>query len=492
MNRVASLRSACGCWVALGVLATGLAGCAAPGVPKNPATVPLAPLAIPDAWSSPTAWTPARPADHLDKGHWWQVFNDAQLDQLIAQAQHQHPNVRIAEARLRQAQANQQVARAGALPRVDLSLRPVRQRTSANRPANLPNATVASTVQNDTVLTTGVSYEIDLFNRIGSEIDAAAAGERQLQSDLANTRLVLAADLAASYFTLRQIDAEMAVLAQGIQLQQRAVALLQARYDGGASSGLEVAQQQTLLDATATQLALLERQRPVAEHLLATLSGQPASSFRVAASSFWDPSIPQLPVTLPAQVLQRRPDVAAAQHAIAAATAQIGVVQAGFFPSLVLNTSAGFESRSLGSLLGGPSLLWSLGASLTHAVWDGGRNQGRLAGAQEALEITSASYRRTVLQAVQEVEDGLSSLHALARAADSARTATTSATRALSIAQARYAGGAVTYLEVVSAQQALLNNRRQAAQIHGQQLVTAAYLVKALGGSWQDSTASAH
>lgn len=490
MSPVARPRGGCGYggWLVLGALALGLAGCATPGVPQNAPPTPLAPLVLPDAWASATAWTPAQPADHLDKGSWWQVFSDAQLDQLIALTQQQHPNILIAQARLQQAQAGQQVARAGALPRIDLSLRPVRQRTSANRPGNLSNAAVTSTVQNDTVLATSVSYEIDLFNRIGSEIDVAAAGERQLRSDLANTRLVLAADVAASYFTLRQIDAEMAVLAQGIQLQQRAVALLQARYDGGASSGLEVAQQQTLLDATTTQLALLERQRPVTEHLLATLTGQSASGFRVATSPFWDPSIPQLPATLPAQVLQRRPDVASAQHAIAAATAQIGVVKAGFFPSLVLNTSAGFESRNLGSLLSGPSLLWSLGASVTQAVWDGGRNRGRLAGAQESLEIASVSYRRTVLQALQEVEDGLSSLHALARAADSARTAIASATRALTIAQARYAGGAVTYLEVVSAQQALLNNRRQAAQIHGQQLVTAAYLIKALGGGWQNAT----
>ncbi|MDB5869223.1 MAG: efflux system, outer rane lipoprotein NodT family [Polaromonas sp.] len=191
-------------------------------------------------------------------------------------------------------------------------------------------------------------------------------------------------------------------------------------------------------------------------------------------------------------MLQRRPDVAAAQHAVAAANAQIGVARAAFYPSITLGTSLGLESRTLASLLSGPSLLWSLGTSLAQPLFDGSRSRARFAGAQAAHEVATAAYRRTVLQALQEVEDGLSSLDALGRAARSAQAATGSADKALTIAQARYTGGLATYLDVVSAQQNLLNSQRQAAQISGQRLATTAYLVKTLGGGWNDADAATH
>ncbi len=465
---------------AAGLLAL-LAGCAAP-----PA-VPLDTLGIatppPPGWRSPTDWRPAAPSDDADKGAWWRPFGDAELSALIDGAQREHPVVAVALARLRQAEAGRSFARANTLPRLDASLRLQRQRTSANRPAT-GTASVLSTVQNDTIASVGAAYEVDLFDRLASELEVSAASERQARSDLANVRLVLAADLAAAYFALRQTDAEIAVLEQSIAVQRRAGDLLQARHAGGASSRLELAQQQALLDTTLTQLALLRRQRPLIEHQLATLSGRPAPAFVLASQAAWQAEVPRLPAALPAEVLQRRPDVASAQHAVGAAAAQVGVARAAFFPALTLGVSAGVESRSWRWLFDAPSALWTVGAGLTQPLWDAGRNQARHAGALAGLDAANGLYRRTVLQALQEVEDGLSNLDTLAAAAASAQQAIDSAALALDIAQARYDGGLVTYLEVVAARQTLLTARRQAVQIQGSRLVAAAQLAKAIGGGW--------
>jgi len=467
-----------------GLLMALLAGCATPSA--DPPAQP--PMAAPIAWQSPVPWVAAQPADHLDKGRWWAVFGDAQLDALISEAERSSPTLAIVAARLKQAQAGTQFARGALLPRVDASLHSARQATSANRPAASAGTQATSTLQNDTTLATSVSYELDLFGRIAYDTAAATAGERQARADLANARLLLAADLAAAYFALRQVDAEIAVVAQSIEAQSRTVELLGTRHDRGAASALDALQQQAQLDGTRTQLAMLQRQRPLVEHALATLSGQPASGFRVPAEAAWRLAPPAVPPALPAEALQRRPDIASAQQAVAAANAQIGVARAAFYPSLVLRANAGYQSRQLSALFDGPSLLWSLGLDTVQTVFDGGRNQARLAGARAAHEAASATYRLTVLRALQEAEDALSSLHALAQAAQAAQAAEASAAKALDIAQARYAGGLASHLEVLTAQQALLSSRRQAAQINGQQLATSVLLVKALGGGWQAET----
>ncbi len=460
-----------------------LAGCAAP--PPAPPAAP--PVAVPASWQSPVPWVEARPADHLAKGAWWSVFGDANLDALINEAERSSPTLAIVAARLKQAQVGTQFARAALLPRVDATLHTARQATSANRPAASYGAQPAATVQNDTVLGASVSYEPDLFGRIAFDTAAAAANERQALADLANARLLLAADLAAAYFALRQVDAEIAAVSQSIEAQSRAVALLGTRHERGAASALDVLQQQAQLDGTRTQLELLQRQRPLVEHALATLSGRPASAFRLPADAAWHLAPPAVPPALPAEALQRRPDIAAAQQAVAAANAQIGVARAAFYPSLLLRANGGYESRQWRSLFGGPSLLWSLGLDAAQALFDGGRNQARLDSARAAHEAVSAAYRLTVLRALQETEDALSSLHALRRAAQAAQAAEASSAKALDIAQARYAGGLASHLEVLTAQQSLLNSRRQAAQINGQQLAASVLLIKALGGGWQDA-----
>lgn len=458
-------------------------------------TVPPAPQAeaAPPTWKTQgpaaptpaaTPWRAAQPGDALDKGAWWHLFNDPALDALQTQALNHSPTLQAAAARVRQARAQIDGVDANRLPRVDGGFKGTRTRTSANRPAASNGAQATSSLQNDFVLNAAISYEVDLFGRQRQEQAAARATGQQAQADELNAQLVLSADLAAVYFNLRSLDAEIAVVEQGLQAQSRAADVLTARHDGGAASGLDLAQQQAQLDATRTQLTFLAKQRAQLVNALATLTGTPASQFSVPVAAL-PGSTPAIPVALPSEVLQRRPDIAAAQRAVAAANAQVGQAQAAGYPSLTLSTSGGWEAKDLAQLFDAPSLLWALGGSLTQAIFDGGRNQARVEQARAGQDLAVASYRQVVLRALQEVEDGLSALNTLAQAQAQSQAATASAQRVLAIAQDRYAGGLTTYLDVVTAQQNVLNNQRLSSQLRGQQLQATAYLVKALGGGWQ-------
>jgi multidrug efflux system outer membrane protein len=467
-----------------------LAGCATPNAASNDTTTATA---LPLAWKTspadaqpptpPAPWRIAQPKDAASKGRWWTAFNDPGLNELQDQALAQNQSLQVAAARLRQAHAALQFSGAAQLPRVVGSLRNSRTRTSANRPATSNTAQATSSIQNDNVLSLGVSYELDLFGKVREDIKGAQAFDQQSQAELENARLVLSADLAAFYFNLRSLDTEIDVVEQGIAVQTRAFGLLTARREGGAASGLDVAQQQALLDATRTQLDLLKRQRQQLEHALATLVGVPASHFSLPVSPL-NATAPVIPVGLPSDVIERRPDVAAAERAVAVSNAQIGVARAAGFPSIILNASGGWESRDIAQLLDGPSLLWSLGSSLAQSIFDGGRNDARIEQAKAGHDATTASYRQTVLKALQEVEDGLSGVNALSAAHQQSQAAVASAQKVLDIANDRYQGGLTTYLDVVTAQQNVLNNRRLSTQLLGQQLVTTTYLVKALGGAW--------
>lgn len=467
------------------LLMLGLAACSVAPPYETPA------LEVPSAWQS--SWHPANPRDHVDKDAWWTAFKDAELDRLELRALDANQSLRIAAARVQQASALVQASRSGLFPSVDAIARATRQRTSAHRPGNSYDAQLSSTVQNDFVPGFVVSYELDLFGRVRSDVEASRAIEAQTQADLSNARLLLTADVAATYFSLRAADAEIEVVEQNIALQMRAVELLGIRHDDGASSGFEVAQQQAQLDATKTQLDLLRRARAQVEHALAVLIGTPASSFGLAPAPRTAAlvTLPAVPPGLPSEVIERRPDVAGAERAVMAANAQIGVARAGFFPSLRLTGNSGWESREIESLFNTPSLVWSLGASLAQTVFDAGRTGARVDAAKANHAAASAAYRQTVLQAFQEVEDGLSALEALASAAADAQAAVVGSQRVLDIADERYRGGLSSYLEVITAQQSLLANRRLAVQILGQQQVTTSFLVKALGGGWNDAPIAA-
>ena len=464
----------------LTLLAAGLAlaGCAVGPDYQRPAAD------LPVAWKLEAPWRTGAPADAADKGDWWKAFGDAQLDALEAQAMKDSPTLAIAAARLAQARATASATSAGLFPSLALGSRDQRFRISANRPlANYTSPNV-STVQNDFTLNASASYEVDLAGRVRRSVEGAKASAEQSVADLANTRLVVSAELASDWFSLVTLDASLDVLDRSIALQRKALDFVNQRHDLGAGTGLEVAQQQALLDNTLTQVDVQKRQRAQFEHAIAALVGVPAPSFAIApvARTLQPPAIP---LGVPSDLLQRRPDVASAERAMAAANAQIGVATAAFYPSVILGPGIGEESRILSALFDAPSLVWSIGVSATQTLFDAGRTRANVDFARAGYDASVASYRRTVLVAMQEVEDGITGVASLDRATTQAQRAVDSAQHVLDMADARYQGGVATYLDVITAQQSLLAVQLQAAQLAGQRQLVATALAKALGGGWQ-------
>jgi len=460
------------------VVVVALAGCAVGPDYVRPA------VDVPPAWQLEEPWREATPSDAEPKGPWWQRFGDPRLDALQAQALAQSPTLVIASARLAQARAVVAASEAGQLPSASLAARVARQRISANRPLSNYGTPNFATVQDDFTPALAVSYEGDLAGRVRRTVEGARASAEQAAADLENTRLLLGTDLATAYFNLRAIDIELDVVARSLELQGRSLEFVRTRHDLGAASGLDVAQQQALLDTTRTQLDLLRRQRGPFEHAVATLTGTPAPSFRLAPD-LRELVPPPVPLGVPSDVLERRPDVASAERAMAAANAQVGVARAAYYPSITITALGGGESRLFGSLFDAPSLVWSLGASLVQPVFQGGRLDANVEFARANYDATVATYRRVVLTAMQEVEDGITGLASLERADAQARIAVETARRVLELANARYQGGATTYLDVITAQQSLLAAERLAAQLSGQRLLTSVFLIKALGGDWE-------
>jgi len=469
---------------AAALVVVALAGCAAGPDYVRPA------VEMPPAWQLEEPWRVATPSDAQAKGAWWQRFADPRLDALQAQALSQSPTLAIASARLAQARAVVASAESGQLPSASLAARVARQRISANRPLSNYGAPNFATVQDDFTPTLAVSYEVDLAGRVRRTIEGARASAEQAAADLENTRLLLGTDLATAYFNLRAIDIELDVVARSLELQGRSLEFVRTRHDLGAASGLDVEQQQALLDTTRTQLDLLRRQRGPFEHAVATLTGTPAPSFRLAPD-LRELVPPPVPLGVPSDVLERRPDVASAERAMAAANAQVGVARAAYYPSITITALGGGESRLFGSLFDAPSLVWSLGASLVQPVFQGGRLDANVEFARANYDATVATYRRVVLTAMQEVEDGITGLASLERADAQARIAVETARRVLELANARYQGGATTYLDVITAQQSLLAAERLAAQLSGQRLLTSVFLIKALGGGWEQPVRAA-
>ena len=441
-------------------------------------------LDMPVTWKVEAPWRESKPNDAAPKGPWWQRFGDPQLDALIGKALAGSPNLAAANARLAQSRALVASATASLFPTINLNTRISNERISANRPLTRYGSPNFSTIQDNFVLSLGVTYEADLFGRVQRTLEGVRASAEQTAADYENTRLLLTTDLATAYFNLRQTDIEIDVLSRSIELQRRSLGFVSNRRDLGAASGLDVAQQQALIDNTLTQVDVLRRQRAQFENAVATLTGTPAPQFSLAAEVKRVPP-PQIPLGVPSDILERRPDVAAAERAMAAANAQIGVAKAAFYPSIIIGPSFGYQATSLGSLFDTPSTIWSLGVSLLQPLFTAGRLKANVDFAKAGYDLTVANYRRVVLTAMQEVEDGILGGAALERAYIQALTATDSARRVLDLATTRYEGGVATYLDVITAQQALLNAERQASQLHGQRLLITVFLVKALGGDWQ-------
>ena len=370
----------------------------------------------------------------------------------------------------------------------------MRERGSGNRPlngaapTNFNGVTQAVPPYTQSVYTIpfSLSYEADLFGRVRRNVEAANASLQSSAADLQNVQLVLTAELAADYFSLRELDAEFQVVQESVGYQRKGLDLVNDRHNGGIASGLDVAQQAALLDSTISQLSLVQQSRAQYEHAIAVLVGQAAASFSVPAIPL-NAIPPPIPLGVPSDVLERRPDISTAERQMAYQNAQVGIARTAFYPHITLSGSGGWQSTDIASLLNAPSLFWSLGADALEPILQGGRNRANLAAARAAYDLSVANYRQSVLTAFQEVEDGISNLSTLSQALSTQGAAVEDARRALEIANNRYVGGVTAYLDVITAQTTLLTSERLETQLLGQQMVSSVYLVKALGGGWEAS-----
>ncbi|HVI10335.1 MAG TPA: efflux transporter outer membrane subunit [Candidatus Binatia bacterium] len=473
--------------IALALLALGSACTVGPRYSHPAATAPA-----PNAWKTQPPWEQATPKDEIPKGEWWKVYHDATLDDFEVQLLKANQSLEAARDRLRQARSLAQVALADYFPQLSADPSAVRERGSGNRPLNGSTPAVVNGgapgpvspyTQSVYTIPFSLNYEVDLFGRVRHNVEAANASLQASAADLQNVQLVLTAELAADYFTLRELDAEYNVVNESVATERKGLDLVQKQHDGGIASGLEVAQQATLLDSTVSQLALVQQSRAQYEHAIAVLIGQPAYNFNMATAPL-AATPPPVPLGVPSDVLERRPDIAEAERQMAYENAEVGIARTAFYPHITLSGAGGWQSTSMTSLLNAPSLFWSLGADALQPIFQGGRNRANLEAARAAYDQSVANYRESVLTAFQQVEDGISNLSTLSTALTTQAAAVTDARRALTIANNRYLGGATSYLDVITAQATLLSNERLQTQLLGQQMVSSVYLVKALGGGW--------
>ena len=455
-----------------------LTGCAVGPDYKKPEA------ALPANWHSLPDFKLAQPGDGQLKGNWWEMFGDTQLNELEQQALAHNQSLVVAAEYLKQARLQVTATSSIQLPSADLLVSDARYKTSAGRPLAAYNLSNSSVVQNNPQLGFAVNYEADLFGRVRRVVESATAAAEQAEADFGNARLVLMADLATSYFNLCEQDQEIAILQKSVLLQQKALEFIRVRHALDYATGLDLAQQQALLESSQTQLALVQNQRAALQNAIATLTGNAAPEFQLAPQDRVV-TVPAMPSELPSEVLQRRPDIASAERAMAVANANIGVAKAAYYPALMLQASGGWSSNQWSNLISAPTVLWSLGASMTEHLFDNGKTTANVNIAESSYVAALANYRQSVLVAMQEVQTGMDSLAILQKANQTAQAAALSSATAYDIASARYNGGLDIYLNVITAQQSLLANQRQAAQIQAQQLINAVYLVKAMGGGWQ-------
>jgi outer membrane protein, multidrug efflux system len=433
----------------------------------------------------------ASPQDDALKGDWWTVYNDPVLDELERKAGDANPTLKSAYEHYVESEAQLGEVRSAEMPSVDLGANASRFRIPANRPLLNEAFKNQSITQNNIQVGLQANYEIDLFGRIRREVEAAKAATGQSAADFQNMRLVVAAGVATTYFAARELDEEIGVVQSMVEYEGKALEFVQHRYRDGDASGLDLSQQQSELDATRTQLQLLQEQRAREHHALATLIGTPAPDFLLQTGTM-PAQIPSIPVGVPSELLQRRPDIAAGERAVAAANAKIGIARSAYYPRFVLSPTIGFDSVAGGSLFTMSSLLWSLGGSAFVNVFEGGKIKAMNRFAEAAYRATVDDYSATVLRAFQEVQDGMSSMSSLGAASEDAVRATTSADHTLSIATERYRDGLANYLDVINAQQAYLARKRLSTSIHGQELAQSVFLIKALGGGWDNAQGSQH
>jgi NodT family efflux transporter outer membrane factor (OMF) lipoprotein len=440
---------------------------------------------VPEAYKETAQWKTARPADGVPRGPWWKIFDDPQLHDLAEQVAISNQTVRAAEAQVRQALALVEIARAGYFPFVTGSAAYTRAQSSSTLARS---ALAGDTLTTDYRLPVNLSWEIDLWGRIRRTVEASQDSAQASAADLESARLSAQSALAQAYFQLRTVDAQRDLLAATVAAYQKSLELTRNRYRSGVAGKADVLLAQTQLESTRAQLIDLGVQRAQLEHAVALLIGRPASAFTLAAAAF-KPAAPAVPVGLPSELLERRPDIAAAERRVAAANAQIGVASAAFFPRLTLNLLAGFESGDIADLLTWPSHFWSLGPALAQTLFAGGSLQALTDQARAAYDGAVASYRQTVLTGFQEVEDNLAALRILEEEALVQEAAVRAARQSLAVATNQYRAGTVSYLNVLIAQTVALANERAAVDIAGRRLTATVLLIKALGGGWTQAPA---
>ena len=445
---------------------------------------------VPAKWDVSEPWRESAPKDGVAKGEWWSVFNDDELTSLEKQALDANQTIKVSTARLEQARASAAVQVATQFPTLTTAPQAQRQRISGNRPPNSTLPITSAVTQNSFSLPFTAGYEVDLFGRRRRSIEAAQASYQASAADLENVRLVITAELAGDYFTLRQLDTQLGILNRTVETLQKALQLVDSRHKGGVASGLDVAEEETLLNTTRTQAILLQQQRKQFEDAIAVLVGKPAPEFHLAPRELKDEP-PALDAGLPSDLLERRPDVAEAERQMAVANAQIGIARAAYYPSLNLFGNGGWQAADIAKLVNVQSTFWAVGANVAESIFTGGSRRAQVQFAKAGYDASVAAYRDTVLNAFREVQDDVTGLTVLEQAKDSQQQTVDAARRTLDIATSRYVGGLVSYLDVVNAQQNLLNNEQELAVIHGQRLVTSVLLVKAIGGGWDASSLSA-
>ncbi len=449
------------------------------------------PLKIPDVplasgYKEKAPWTPAQPADAMPRENWWTQYGDAELDALQVTLVKNSPDIAAALARYQQARALSDQTRSSLFPAISANANVQRDRQSDLRPLRVLGPTSPDQYTSAT-LGLQLDYEFDLWGRVRNLVAAGKASEQAAQGDLESARLSLQAQLADSYIALRGLDREKGLLDDAVTAYAKALDLTTTRHDGGVASGLDVARAQTQLDTTKSQAEQSLAQRALLEHAIAALVGESPSTFTIVPR-LADLALPQVPSGVPSLLLQRRPDIAAAERRIEAANASIGVARAALYPSVTLSGLGGYQSSDIGNFIGAPSTFWAIGPSLFVALFDAGRRQAEVDRTRAVLEENSARYRSVVLGAFQQVEDNLALLNHYRTAADSERSAVAAAQRSLDFATLRYREGAVNYLEVVIAQTATLQSQRGALNLDTLQRRASVQLIRALGGGWSDPT----
>ena len=448
------------------VIVAMLSACTAP--------VPLAmvPMDVPASFKESGLWKPARPNAAAVPDDWWRMFNDAVLDDLQRQVVLGNENLKASAAQVQVVRAALSSSRAGLSPGLSV--------TAGISNGVVPGSTLTTTSNS---LAANASWELDLWGRVAGTVTGAEARLLASSADLAAARLSVQALLTQSYFSLRSAEAQGVLLERAVTAYQRSQELTQNRYAGGIASAADVAQATTQLRSTQAQLIESQSSRAQLEHAIATLVGKPAAMFSLPQTAAL-PAAPSVPVQLPSELLQRRPDIAAASARVTAANAQIGVAQSAFFPAITLSANAGFKGNELLQLISAPNLFWSLGPALALAVFDGGARKAAEDSARATSDQAAASYRQTVLSALQEVEDNLVVATSLEEQSALQSDALSAAQRNLDITNNQYKAGTVSYLSVVTAQATALSAERTLLEVRNRRLAAVTVLLKNLGGGW--------